>query len=649
MPTTISPNAIYGLAGAKVEIQPDGSVHLVAAGGQPVQVQDSNSVFNSPLVMSGVVGGASAAGQGQIWFDSVTGKWLYSESGSAPAQAFGASPVTSVAGRVGAVTLTHADITDWTAQVNSLVNAGINNLVNGAPSALDTLKEFADAINDDANFSATVTTALANRLRIDTNAQGLTGTQQTNARTNLGLGALATLNSLASTDVGLGNVTNDAQTKAAIVPNTIPTAGQILVGSGTAYAPQSLSGDATLSSAGVLTVTKTGGVAFGALATLNSITSASVSDFNPAVNALIANVVNGAPAALDTLKELADALNDDANFASTVTTALAGKFPLAGGTLTGTAGAGFVGLLAQSVSPATPASGFALFADSAGKLSYKRTDGFVRKFDFGTPSADRTITFIDSDVTVFGATGAVTANRLGRITGAGVIGNSLLSDDGTDVKYVGSSLFKVGVGAKLSVMGLDTAANNYTRGSLSASTTAVTLAAESAGTGSTNLDIVLTPKGTGTVQSATRFGFTTAGFGSIVGTSNGIIVRQDATSANTGSINAAAVNSSSGSAGFVYSTTASLDNNLNLGSARSVIWKSTDAYNATADTGLSRSAAGVVKVTNGGAGLGSLRCADLGVNNSAAATTLGSVVKKIQIFDVAGTSLGYIPVYDAIT
>ncbi len=39
----------------------------------------------------------------------------------------------------------------------------------------------------------------------------------------------------------------------------------------------------------------------------------------------------------------------------------------------------------------------------------------------------------------------------------------------------------------------------------------------------------------------------------------------------------------------------------------------------------------------------------LGVGNSAAATTPGSVVKKIQIFDAAGASLGYIAVYNAIT
>lgn len=60
----------------------------------------------------------------------------------------------------------------------------------------------------------------------------------------------------AKTSIGLGNVTNNAQTQAAIVPNTTPSAGQVLVGNagGTAYAPVSMSGDATLSSAGVLTV-----------------------------------------------------------------------------------------------------------------------------------------------------------------------------------------------------------------------------------------------------------------------------------------------------------------------------------------------------------------------------------------------------------
>lgn len=65
--------------------------------------------------------------------------------------------------------------------------------------------------------------------------------------------------SLAAGDVSLGNVTNDTQTKAAIVPNTVPSAGQIHVGNagGTAFGVVSLSGSGatfSLASTGVLTV-----------------------------------------------------------------------------------------------------------------------------------------------------------------------------------------------------------------------------------------------------------------------------------------------------------------------------------------------------------------------------------------------------------
>ena len=39
----------------------------------------------------------------------------------------------------------------------------------------------------------------------------------------------------------------------------------------------------------------------------------------------------------------------------------------------------------------------------------------------------------------------------------------------------------------------------------------------------------------------------------------------------------------------------------------------------------------------------------LGVGNSAAASSVGTVTKKMQVFDAAGASLGYVPIYDAIT
>lgn len=50
----------------------------------------------------------------------------------------------------------------------------------------------------------------------------------------------------------------------------------------------------------------------------------------------VANIIDAAPAALDTLNELAAALGDDPNFATTVSTALGTKAPLASPALTGT-------------------------------------------------------------------------------------------------------------------------------------------------------------------------------------------------------------------------------------------------------------------------------------------------------------------------
>jgi hypothetical protein len=63
----------------------------------------------------------------------------------------------------------------------------------GVPAALDTLDELAAALGDDVNFGATITTSLANRLRVDTAAQGLTATEQGNGRTNLSVYSRAEL------------------------------------------------------------------------------------------------------------------------------------------------------------------------------------------------------------------------------------------------------------------------------------------------------------------------------------------------------------------------------------------------------------------------------------------------------------------------
>lgn len=68
----------------------------------------------------------------------------------------------------------------------------------------------------------------------------------------------------------------------------------------------------------------------GAGATINDSTTSTTSVWsstktNTAISTAVSNLVDAAPAALDTLNELAAALGDDANFATTVTNSLATK------------------------------------------------------------------------------------------------------------------------------------------------------------------------------------------------------------------------------------------------------------------------------------------------------------------------------------
>ncbi|WP_236942263.1 tail fiber protein, partial [Escherichia sp. MOD1-EC6153] len=131
----------------------------------------------------------------------------------------------------------------------AFVYAAINALINGAPGALDTLKEIASAINNDPKFSETINKALA--LKAPLASPALTG-----------------------------------------IP-TAPTAEQ-----GT-----------------------------------NNTQIATTAYVRAAISAL----VGSSPEALDTLNELAAALGNDPNFATTMTNALAGKQPL-DATLTALAG-----------------------------------------------------------------------------------------------------------------------------------------------------------------------------------------------------------------------------------------------------------------------------------------------------------------------
>lgn len=92
---------------------------------------------------------------------------------------------------------------------------------------------------------------------------------------------------------------------------------------------------------GTVSATTFSGSLSGTIASSTSATTQAnnVANTTVATTAYVTNkvteLIGGAPGTLDTLNELAAAINDDSNYNSTLTTALATKLPLAGGTLTG--------------------------------------------------------------------------------------------------------------------------------------------------------------------------------------------------------------------------------------------------------------------------------------------------------------------------
>ena len=119
-------------------------------------------------------------------------------------------------------------------------------------------------------------------------------------------------------DVGLGNVDNTADTA-----KPVSTAQQTALDLKANLASPTFTGTPTLPT-GTIAVTQTAG---------NSSTAVATTAF---VGTAVANIVDTAPEALNTLNELAAALGDDANFATTVSTNLGLKAPLASPTFTGT-------------------------------------------------------------------------------------------------------------------------------------------------------------------------------------------------------------------------------------------------------------------------------------------------------------------------
>jgi hypothetical protein len=228
-------------------------------------------------------------------------------------------------------------------------NEALTNLIGNAPELLNTLGELADALGDDPAFITTVATNLSNHQSDTTNIHGIADTSllatksyadtaEADAITAAGTAADTKISSavaaLTKSSVGLGNVDNTSDAN-----KPVSTAAQTALDLKAPKADPTFTGTVsgvTKAHVGLGNVDNTADadkpVSTAQASAIATAKSEAIADATSQVNAVIAS----APAALNTLDELAAALGDDANYAATITTALGTKAPLESPTFTGT-------------------------------------------------------------------------------------------------------------------------------------------------------------------------------------------------------------------------------------------------------------------------------------------------------------------------
>ena len=256
----------------------------------------------------------------------------------------------TVIGNTTAVAGTFTDLTSTGTSTHATVD------INGGAIDGATIGSTTASTGAFTTLSATGTSTLTT---VDINGGTIDGT--TIGASSAAAGSFTTVSTsgqatLASADIDGGTIDGaviGGASAAAITGTTIT--GTSLVGPVTGNVTGNLTGNVTGNVTGDLTGDVTGNVtAATGSSTFNnmtingtldvtSTTINNVSDPTTAqqaatknyVDTEIASLVDSAPGTLDTLNELAAALGDDPNFSTTITTSIATKLPLAGGTMTG--------------------------------------------------------------------------------------------------------------------------------------------------------------------------------------------------------------------------------------------------------------------------------------------------------------------------
>ena len=183
------------------------------------------------------------------------------------------------------------------------------------------------AVHENATIAGTLgVTGLSTLASVDINGGNIDATQIGAASASTVIGTTVTATNFVGPIAGAvtGNVTgNTAGVHTGAVSGDV--AGNVTAGSGSSsFNNVTINGSLDMNAGTSATITG-----------LSNPVQGSDAATKTYVDSAIAATVAAAPAALDTLNELAAALGDDANYAATTTAALATKLPLAGGTLSG--------------------------------------------------------------------------------------------------------------------------------------------------------------------------------------------------------------------------------------------------------------------------------------------------------------------------
>ena len=246
---------------------------------------------------------------------------------------------------------------DGTGYIDTIVATG--NATIGGTFAVTGTSTFTGAISA-GSITATGTATLAT---VDINAGAIDNTvigASTKAAGGFTTVTTTGQATLATADINGGTIDGAVigGASAAAITGTTITANTGFVGALTGNVTGNVTGDLTGNVTGNVTGNLTGNVTaasgsssfndvvINGTLNMNAGTTATITNLTSPTNAndaatkgyvdtAVANLVDSAPGTLDTLNELAAALNDDPNFSTTITNSIATKLPLAGGTMSG--------------------------------------------------------------------------------------------------------------------------------------------------------------------------------------------------------------------------------------------------------------------------------------------------------------------------